>query len=92
MTTLKEQAIIFIRQFLVAVMTAAVILAVLIVGFQGQTNREQELAQVTLDANLAQACVLSLPVDPVKGRDPESVRQCFTQYGIEPPILAVPEP
>lgn len=42
--------------------------------------------QDTLHANLAQACVLALPVTD-DGRDPRDVEECFTQYGLEPPVL-----
>lgn len=42
--------------------------------------------QDTLNANLAQACVLALPVTD-EGRDPELVEECFTQYDLEPPTL-----
>ena len=78
----------FVRTVLAGLLIAAVITGVLILGFRGQTNQEREVEQQTLYANLAQACVLALPVDPETGRDPGDVAQCFTQYGLQPPGLA----
>ena len=78
----------FIRTVLAGILIAAIITGVLILGFRGQTNQEREVEQQTLYANLAQACVLALPVDPVEGRDANDVAQCFTQYGLQPPGLA----
>jgi hypothetical protein len=86
----RENAIAFVRSLAVALITSGVILVVLIYGFRGQTEQERQLQQDTLRANLAQACVLSLPVHPVDGRDPVSVKLCFSQYGIQPPELVRP--
>jgi hypothetical protein len=90
MNTARENLIAFIRSLAVALITAGIILVVLIFGFRGQTEQERQLQQDTLRANLAQACVLSLPVDPIDGRDPVSVKLCFSQYGIQPPELVHP--
>ena len=78
----------FIRTVLAGILIAAIITGVLILGFRGQTNEERRVQQQTLFANLAQACVLALPVDPEAGRDASDVAQCFTQYGLQPPGLA----
>ena len=82
----KGQAISAVRQLLVALVTAGIILAVLIIGFAGQTATERQVQQDTLHANLAQACVLALPVDET-GRDEALVQLCFTQYGLQAPRL-----
>lgn len=74
------------RQLFVAVATAGIILAVLVIGFRGQTEHEREVLEQTLHANLAQACVLALPVSEM-GRDANDVRECFAQYGLEPPRI-----
>ena len=83
----KGQAISAVRQLLVALVTAGIILAVLIIGFAGQTATERQVQQDTLYANLAIACELALPVDPDTGRDEADVMQCFTQYGLQAPRL-----
>ena len=83
MTAWKEHAIQFVR----SMVTAVVVVVVLWLIFAGQANQEQEVQEQTLNANLATACVLALPSDPVSGRDPESVRLCFTQYGLKPPSV-----
>jgi hypothetical protein len=82
----------FLRSLGVAVLTSMVIIAFLIVYTRGQRTEESELQtalvelqEATLDATLAEACVLALPVDPVVGRDSRLVKQCFTQYSLEPP-------
>ena len=84
---LKSAAVGFVRTVLAGLLIAVIITGVLIVGFRGQTNQEREVEQQTLYANLAQACVLALPVDPEKGRNAGDVAQCFTQYGLQPPGL-----
>lgn len=86
-TPWKEQLIAGVRQLIVAVTTAAIIIAGLVVGFAGQTAEERQVREDTLHANLAVACVLALPVDPIEGRDPGLVQFCFTQYGLEAPQL-----
>jgi hypothetical protein len=89
--TWKFQLVTAGRQLVVAVVTAGIILAVLIIGFRGETNKERELAEQTLYANLAQACVLALPVTE-RGRNENDVRQCFSQYNLQPPSLVHTEP
>lgn len=84
--TWRWQLITFLRQLGVAVVTALVIVGVLAFGFHGQTAEEKQRQVDTLHANLAQACVLSLPVDE-HGRDPDEVMRCFTQYGLQAPLL-----
>ena len=84
---LKSAAMGFARTVLAGLLIAVIITGVLILGFRGQTNQEREVEQQTLYANLAQACVLALPVDPEKGRNAGDVAQCFTQYGLQPPGL-----
>jgi len=79
----------FLRTLGVAVITTALILAGLTLAYGGANNARDKLATDTLNVNLATACVLSLPVEP-EGRDPQLVQLCFTQYGIEPPILHNP--
>ena len=81
------------RMVTVAIITTAVILAGLTLAFGGSTRQQQEVAKrlaefqvQTFKATLASACVLSLPVDPETGRDPELVDLCFTQYDLEPPL------
>lgn len=89
--TLRWQLVTFARQLAVAIVTALVIVGVLVFGFHGQTAAEQQRQLDTLHANLAQACVLSLPVDE-NGRDPEDVQRCFTQYGLAAPLLQDTKP
>ena len=83
----KYQLTAFARQLAVAVITSAVIVAGLVIGFSGQTQAQIERDEATLHANLAQACVLSLPVDPETGRSEKDVQRCFTQYGLQAPEL-----
>lgn len=83
--TLLEHVIDAVRQLIVA----ALVVGGLVLVFSGQSAQERQLQSDTLHANLAQACVLSLPVDPVTGRDPKSVKQCFTQYNLQPPSLVL---
>lgn len=83
----KEQLVAGLRQLLVAVVTATIIILGLVVGFAGQTAQEKQVREDTLHATLATACVLALPVDPDTGRDPGAVSLCFTQYGLEAPAL-----
>lgn len=81
----KQQVGAGIRQLIVALVTGVIITLALIVGFSGQTANEREVREQTLNASLATACVLALPVDPEKGRDQDAVADCFTQYGLEAP-------
>lgn len=74
----------FFRQVAVAVVTAVVITVTLIVATRGQVNREREVQDQTLHANLAIACVLALPVRD-DGRVPDRVKACFTQYNLPAP-------
>lgn len=83
----KWQLVTFARQLGVAVLTSVVIVAGLVIGFHGQTESEVARQEDTLHANLAIACVLALPVDLDTGRDPDSVKLCFTQYQLQPPTL-----
>ena len=83
----KTVAVGFLKTVVAGLVIAVIITGVLIVGFAGQTNQERLLERQTLYANLAQACVLALPVDPDTGRDADDVKLCFTQYGIPAPIL-----
>lgn len=83
----RWQLVTFARQLVVAVVTSAVIIAGLVIGFAGRTGEEVQRQEDTLHANLAVACVLSLPVDPVSGRDGAAVKTCFTQYDLQPPML-----
>lgn len=83
----KYQLATFLRQLAVAVLTSGVIVAGLIVGFAGQTAAQVQRDLDTLHANLAQACVLTLPVDPLTGRSADDVRRCFLQYGLQAPLL-----
>jgi hypothetical protein len=85
----KQQLIAGVRQLVVATVTAGLILGVLLVGFSGQTAAQQKVQEDTLHANLAQACVLALPVTET-GRDPADVQECFTQYGLQAPLLHTP--
>lgn len=76
----------FFRTLAVAVTTAFIITGGLIVGFRGQTAAERLVERQTLNANLATACVLTLPVEE-QGRDPDLVELCFTQYDLPAPRL-----
>lgn len=82
----KYQLTTFLRQLAVAVVTSAIIVGGLIVGFAGQTDAQVQRDLDTLHANLAQACVLSLPVTD-EGRNERDVQRCFTQYGLQAPSL-----
>lgn len=88
--TVAENAVAIGRIAGAAIITTVIIIAGLGLVYGEQTRKEAELAEVTLYANLSQACVLALPVDPVTGRDPEDVKFCFTQYGLQAPALAHP--
>lgn len=83
----KWQLVTAARQLLVAVVTSAIVIGGLVLGFHGQSADQAKLAEDTLHANLAQACVLALPVDLDTGRNPQDVKLCFTQYGLEPPSI-----
>jgi len=85
--TIGDQVIAGVRQLIVATFTAGIIITALIIGFAGQTAAEAKVREDTLHATLATACVLALPVDPDSGRDPDQVQLCFTQYGLEAPVL-----
>ena len=87
----KTVAVGFLKTVVAGLVIAAIITGVLIVGFAGQTSQERLLERQTLYANLAQACVLALPVT-IEGRNPDDVQRCFTQYDIEAPILQHDEP
>lgn len=88
--TWKDHLIALMRMVATAIITTVLIIVGLTVGFRAQTEAADKLARDTLSANLAQACVLTLPTDPVKGRDPNDVQQCFTQYGLEAPQIVHP--
>lgn len=81
---MKEQLKPLIRQIIVATVTAILILMFLIVATRGQQREEQRVAEETLRANLAIACVLALPVTE-QGRRPEQVHNCFLQYDLPAP-------
>jgi hypothetical protein len=83
-----------IRMTIVALLTTGFVVLGLWLAFSGAGEEERrlnrEIAQLQAqarDANLAIACVLALPVDPVEGRNANDVRFCFTQYDLEPPLL-----
>lgn len=82
---LVDEAIRFGRTLSTIVVASFIIVGGLVIGFAGQSAREAKVLQDTLNANLALACVISLPV-PESGRDPELVELCFTQYELTPPI------
>lgn len=84
--TVRAQVIAGVRQLIVAVVTAGVILTVLIVGFRSQGIEERRVREDQLNVSLATVCVLALPVDE-DGRDPADVQACFTQYGLTPPQI-----
>lgn len=84
--SLKEQAIAALRFVVLVFVSASLFTFVLIFASRGTTKQQQEVANTLLRTNLAQTCVLVLPVDPLKGRDPELVKLCFTQYNLQPPI------
>lgn len=58
-----------------------------IVQLQEDTIKSQDAAR---DANLAQGCVLQLPVDPLTGRDASDYAWCFRQYGLPVPDVDGP--
>lgn len=89
--TVKAQVIAGIRQLIVAIVTAAVIIGGLSLVYGQQTKDQQQRELDTIHAGLATACVLALPVDPETGRDPDAVRNCFTQYDLEAPQLTAPD-
>jgi hypothetical protein len=87
--SIKAQVVAGIRQLIVSTFTAGLILAVLVVGFNGQTQAQRKVQADTLNASLATGCELALPVSS-SGRDPDLVRMCFTQYGLVPPVTQNP--
>jgi len=79
----------FLRTMTAAVITM-IIGVVLFFGINNLTSAEsRHTAEDILHANLATACVLALPLG-VEGRDPIATKFCFTQYGLDAPLLVVP--
>lgn len=83
-----------VRMLFVACVTTTFVILGLYLAFNSQSKEERDttrqiaaLQAQARDANLAIACVLALPVDPVTGRDADDVTFCFTQYQLEPPLL-----
>ena len=89
-STLKDHVVAIGRTMVAAMLTTVMILAGLGLVYGEQNRQRDQLAETTLYANLAQACVLSLPVDPEVGRPEEDVKLCFTQYGLQAPELTHP--
>jgi hypothetical protein len=96
-TDLREWVLSTARMLLVAIITSAVIIAGLSLANGPAATRRDAVAKEllkyqtqTYNATLATVCVLSLPTDPIKGRNPVDVRLCFTQYGLRPPALTNP--
>lgn len=81
---IKAQAVTFLRQLAVAVVTAAIIIAGLIIAYSDDNANERRTFQEIRNATLAEVCVLALPVDPQRGREPKEVRACLLEYGLEP--------
>lgn len=81
----RAHAIAIMRMTVVAVITSVIIVTGLNVAYHGQQVEQDRVAHVLVDTNLAQACILALPSDPITGRDPALVKLCFTQYGLQPP-------
>lgn len=80
----------YIRTLVVALITSAVVLGVLIIGFSGKNAREEQVLVDTRNANLAIACIFVLPVNTSgvgPARDPQQVQACFTQYGLPAPRI-----
>lgn len=81
------------QKLLAVLLGSLIVVAVLLVGTAGQQTEERELQkqiarlqELTLNATLAEACELALPVRE-GGRHPTAVRECFTQYGLQPPSI-----
>jgi len=87
--TFKDQALATLRTIVSGAVIALIIVVGVTVAFHGQTAEQKQVQDDTLHANLAQACVLALPVTDT-GRDPQDVEECFTQYGLEAPLLHKP--
>ena len=92
MSDIRSAFLGFLKTVAAGLVIGSIITAVLIVSFREQTAEERRVEQQTLFANLAQACVLALPVNSETGRDPRDVALCFTQYGLQPPGLVHDEP
>lgn len=88
--SLREHLVVIMRMTTVAVITTVIILFGLTAVYGGQTREQNQIAETLVHTNLAQACILALPVDPVTGREPSLVKLCFTQYGLEPPSTLNP--
>jgi hypothetical protein len=74
-----------------AIITSAVIIVMLTLAYSGANARDEQrndqlaiVAQTLVATNQAIACELALPVTDT-GRDPELVKACFTQYGLQAP-------
>lgn len=86
----RKHAIAIMRMTVTAVITSVIIITGILVVFGNQGERQADITETLLHTNLAQACILALPSDPVTGRDPTLVKQCFIQYGLEPPTTLNP--
>jgi hypothetical protein len=81
------------QKLLAVLLGSLIVVGVLLVVTSGRQRDERDLQiqvarlqELTLNAALASACELALPVD-ADGRPPAAVRECFTQYGLEPPSI-----
>lgn len=86
----RKHAVAIMRMTVTALITATIIIAGLVVTDVGHTKEQQDIAETLVHTNQAQACILALPSDPTTGRDPQLVKLCFTQYGLEPPVTLNP--
>lgn len=86
---IREEAIRFARTATTILFAATIIIAGLFLVSANSQRDERLREQQTLNANLAIACVLTLPVTD-DGRNENLVQECFTQYGLKPPITHGP--
>lgn len=96
MSVIRREVWAFTRTLVVALLTAILAVGGLQVAFGARSQAQLEAAEKlalfqrrTFNATLAEACVLALPIEG--GRSPELVQKCFTQYGLEPPIVLTEE-
>lgn len=83
----------FLRTLAIAIITSIIVLAIIVLAFGGQTQRQQQTfeaikqaSELTVRLNRAISCELGVPtVDGM--RDPVLLRACWTDEGLIPPAF-----
>lgn len=74
----------YIREGLIIGVTQAITLIILLMLLTFAFGNQQATATKYAKAT---ACELAVPSDPITGRNPALVAQCFTSVGLEPPLV-----